>query len=271
MAALVLTVGLLAAPCQAQDSAAPFKGTKTDYHGYERVDFQVDGCQTIVVLPKQVAPGRPWIWRAEFFDHRPQADLALLGRGFHLVYLNVGNTFGCPDAMKHWDVLYKLLTETHGLARKVALEGLSRGGLYCYNWAAANPEKVACLYGDAPVCDFKSWPGGKGKGPGSRGDWTKLLHDYHFASEAEALAYQGNPVDRLQPLAAAHVPLLHVYGDADEVVPWQENTGLVKERYEKLGGSIELICKPGVGHHPHALDDPTPIVQFILKHTVAPQ
>ena len=57
-------------------------------------------------------------------------------------------------------------------------------------------------------------------------------------------------------------------GIADEVVPWQENTGVVKERYQALGGQIELICKPGVGHHPHALDDPTPIVQFILKHTV---
>jgi pimeloyl-ACP methyl ester carboxylesterase len=167
-------------------------------------------------------------------------------------------------------VLYKLLTETYGFSHKVALEGLSRGGLYCYNWAIANPDKVACLYGDAPVCDFKSWPGGKGKGPGSPGDWAKLLQDYHFANEAEALAYTGNPVDNLRPLAEAHVPLLHVYGDADEVVPWPENTGVITERYRALGGEIELIAKPGVGHHPHALDDPTPIVQFVLKHTIGP-
>ena len=268
--ALAVTLVLCAALCHAQESAPAFPGPKSDYRGFERHDFEVDGCAAIVVAPKQVAPGKPWIWRAEFFDHRPEADLALLGRGFHLVYLNVGNTFGCPDAMKHWDVLYRLLTETYAFARKVALEGLSRGGLYCYNWAAANPEKVACLYGDAPVCDFRSWPGGKGKGPGSPGDWAKLLQDYHFASEAEALAYTGNPVDNLKPLAQAHVPLLHVYGDADEVVPWPENTGVVTERYRALGGEIELICKPGIGHHPHALDDPTPIVQFILKHTPEP-
>ena len=43
---------------------------------------------------------------------------------------------------------------------------MSRGGLIIYNWATANPKKVACIYGDAPVCDFKSWPGGKGKGKG---------------------------------------------------------------------------------------------------------
>jgi pimeloyl-ACP methyl ester carboxylesterase len=80
------------------------------------------------------------------------------------------------------------------------------------------------------------------------------------------LAYQKNPVDNLKPLAEAHVPLLHVYGDADDVVPWEENTGLIAERYRKLGGSITLIAKPGVGHHPHGLDDCTPIVRFIAEH-----
>jgi pimeloyl-ACP methyl ester carboxylesterase len=62
------------------------------------------------------------------------------------------------------------------------------------------------------------------------------------------------------------VSLLHVFGDADDVVPWDENTGIIAERYEKLGGKIELIRKPGVGHHPHGLDDSTPIVEFIRKH-----
>ena len=252
----------------AKPGGEPFPGAKSDYHGFVRYDFTVDGCGVIVVTPKQVAAGKPWIWRAEFFDHRPEADLALLGKGFHLVYIGVGNTFGCPDAMAHWKVLYQELTAKYGFSKKPALEGLSRGGLYVYNWAAANPDKLSCLYGDAPVCDFKSWPGGKGKGKGSAGDWTELIKDYHFANEQEALAYKKNPIDNLEPLAKAHIPILHVYGDADDVVPPDENTAIIKERYEKLGGSITLIAKKGVGHHPHALDDPTPIVDFILKYTV---
>ncbi len=264
---LGLVVGPGSGPAHAEETSAPFPGTRSLYHGFDRYDFVVDGCGAIVVTPHSAAPGKPWIWRAEFFDHRPEADLALLARGFHLVYLAVGNTFGCPDAMRHWDAFYARLTEQYGLSRKPALEGLSRGGLYCYNWAAAHPTQVGCVYGDAPVCDFKSWPGGKGKGPGSPADWLKLIADYHFASEQEALAYDKNPVDNLRPLAEAHVPLLHVYGDADQSVPWEENTGLVRDRYRALGGSITLICKPGVGHHPHALDDPTPIVDFVLKHT----
>ncbi|MEZ6059368.1 MAG: hypothetical protein R3C19_03295 [Planctomycetaceae bacterium] len=73
------------------------------------------------------------------------------------------------------------------------------------------------------MCDFKSWPGGKGKGKGSPRDWQLVMETYGFRDEAEAMAYDGNPVDNLKPLAEAGVPLLHVYGDADDVVPWDEH------------------------------------------------
>ena len=244
----------------------PFPGMKSDWHGFDRYEFPVAGKMASVVVPKKEAAGKPWVWHGEFFGHKPDPDIALLGHGFHIVYLSVPNMLGCPDAVSHWNSLYRELTRRYGFASKPALVGLSRGGLYCYNWAAANPDKVACIYGDAPVCDFKSWPGGKGKGKGSAGDWKLILDRFHFADDAEALAWKLNPVDNLEPLAKAKVPLLHVFGDADDVVPWDENTGLIAERYEKLGGKIELIRKPGVGHHPHGLEDSTPIVEFIRKH-----
>ena len=238
----------------------------TDYHGFTRYDFVVDGCNAILVAPAQALPGKPWIWRAEFFDAFPGIDLALLAKGFHLAYIQVGNTFGSPDALKHWDVFYQELTTQYGLATKPVLEGLSRGGLYIYNWANRNTDKVGVLFGDAPVCDFKSWPGGKGNGPGSVDNWQQLIELYHFASEEEALAYPYNPIDNLQPLAEAHIPIIHIYGDVDEVVPYEENTTIIKVRYEKLGGEIVTIAKPGVAHHPHGLTDPTPVVDFIMQH-----
>lgn len=253
-----------------QNSNTPFLGAKSLWQGFDRYDFKVDGKSAIVVVPKEVLPGKPWIWRGEFFGAFANADIALVRRGFHLVYLGVPDLFGSPAAVKEWDKFYAELTQKHGLARKAALIGLSRGGLYCYNWAIANPDKIACIYADAPVCDFKSWPGGKlkgfGKGDGSSAEWQKMLKAYGFCSDAEALAFRGNPVDNLKPLADAHVPLLHVYGDADTVVPWEENTGLVAKRYRLLGGNITLIAKHGVGHHPHGLEDPSPIVEFIMKY-----
>jgi pimeloyl-ACP methyl ester carboxylesterase len=251
-------------------SAAPFPGAKSQWEGFDRYDFKVDGKSAIVVVPKEPLPGKPWLWRGEFFGAFANADAALVAKGFYLVYLGVPDLFGSPEAMKSWDKFYEELTEKYGFAKKAALIGLSRGGLYCYNWAIANPDKVACIYADAPVCDFKSWPGGKlkglGKGDGSADEWQKVLRAYGFKSDAEAIAYMGNPVDHLKPLADAHIPLLHVYGEADTTVPWDENTWVIAERYRKLGGNITLIGKPGVGHHPHGLTDPTPIVDFIMKY-----
>lgn len=260
---------------QIRQPTTPFPGKRSEWNGYARYDFDFNGKPAIVVVPKQALPGKPWAWRGEFFGAFANADAALVGKGFHLAYLGVPDLFGSPEAVKHWNGFYAELTGRFELAKKAALIGLSRGGLYCFNWASANPEKVACIYADAAVCDFKSWPGGKlknlGKGDGSAAEWLKLLKAYNFKSDAEAIAYDKNPTDNLKPLADARVPLLHVYGDADAPVPWEENTGVIAERYRKLGGTITLIPKPGVGHHPHGLDDPTPIVDFILKHATAPQ
>jgi lysophospholipase L1-like esterase/pimeloyl-ACP methyl ester carboxylesterase len=246
-----------------------FPGTKSAWQGFDRYDFDVAGKPAVVVAPRRALPGRPWAWRGEFFGAYANVDAALLTNGFHIAYLGVTNLFGSPAAVGYWNDFYRELTVRHGLAKKVALIGLSRGGLYCYNWAIANPEKVACIYADAPVCDFKSWPGRHGHPPPAMNSllaqWKMMLKAYGFHSDAEALAYRGNPVDNLEPLAQAGVPLLHVYGDADTTVPWEENTGVVAARYRELGGSITLIAKPGGDHHPHGLPDPAPIVHFILS------
>ena len=244
-----------------------FPGKLSDWYGFQKYDFVVDGQPVLVVCPSVAANGKPWVWHGEFFGHKPAPDIALLKQGFHIVYMRVPNMFGSPKAVKHWDAFYKALTTEYGFSTKAALVGLSRGGFYCYNWATANPTRVACIYGDAPALDLKSWPGGKGVGKGSAGEWARVQRVFDFKTEQEALDYKLNPVDTLAPLAKAGVPLLHVYGDADIVVPWTENTGLIAKRYKELGGEITLIGKPGVGHHPHGLKDSTPIVDFILKHS----
>jgi lysophospholipase L1-like esterase/pimeloyl-ACP methyl ester carboxylesterase len=243
-----------------------FPNQNGEWNGYAKHELTIAGKPVTVVAPKMAAAGRPWVWHGEFFGHKPAPDIALLGKGFHIVYMKINDMLGCPDAVKLWNQCYAELTTNYGLSKKPALVGLSRGGLYCYNWAIANPDKVSCIYGDAPVCDFKSWPGGKGKGKGDPRNWGFVLKLWGFKDEAEALAYKGNPVESLAPLAKAGVPLLHVFGDADDVVPWDENTGLIESRYKALGGSITMIRKPGVGHHPHGLDDSTPIIEFIAKN-----
>lgn len=237
--------------------------TVSQWHGFPRLQFKVAGRNATLVLPRVPAENRPWIWRPEFFGHEPQADIALLGKGFHVAHIDVQNMYGAPCALEIMDRFYDFLTGEYLLAPKTVLEGFSRGGLFSFNWAARHPGRIAALYVDAPVCSVASWPGGRGKGKGSPADWKNLLNAYKV-TEQEALSGKLDAVNRLAPLAAAHIPILAIVGDADDLVPVEENTAVIEKKYRSLGGSIRVIHKPETGHHPHSLANPAPIVDFIL-------
>ena len=237
----------------------------SQWHNFQRVDFVVDGRMCLLVIPKTPAKGNPWIWRTEFFDVEPQTELALLAKGYYVAYMNLQDMYGAPVGLDHMDKFYEYLQTEYKLSPKTVLEGFSRGGLFAYNWAARRPENVASMYVDAPVCDFKSWPGGKGKGVGSPADWERCKKVYGLTEE-QAMAYPINPLDNLKPLANAKIPIISVCGDADKTVPFDENTLIVEKRYKDLGGEIKVVIKHGGDHHPHSLPDPTPMVDFILEH-----
>ena len=239
-------------------SAAPER--LSQWQGGERHDFASAGRAAILVCPAAPAEGRPWIWRMEFFGHEPQADAALLAQGWHVAYLDLQNLYGSPPALDAMDAFYRNMTTGRGLALKPVLEGFSRGGLFAFNWASRNPEKVSSIYNDAPVCDFSIWPAQK-----SPTDWQRLLKAYGITAD-QAAGSHFNPVNNLAPLAKASIPLLHVVGEADDVVSVATNTNAVEQRYKELGGKIEVIRKPGVKHHPHSLVDPKPIVDFVSAH-----
>lgn len=258
---MCVLAGLFAEAARANEA---FPGSQQTFHGFTMFHDTESGRR--VVVPKTAATGRPWVWRARFWGHEPQFDVAMLERGWHVAYCEVGNLFGSPEAIAKGDAFYRDLVSNHALSPRPVLEGMSRGGLFIYNWAAANADKVTAIYGDAPVMDFTSWPGGRqaGKaGPGAPAAWNACLKAYGLTPE-QALAYRHGPLDWLTPLAAAGLPIIHVVGDADEIVPVAENTSIAEQRYRGLGGTFEVIHKPGVGHHPHSLKDPTPIVDFVL-------
>ena len=141
---------------------------KSTWKGFERINFKLEGKEAHLTSPKKPLPGSPWLWRARFPGYHTQIDSLLLAKGFHVAYINTDNKFGSPKAVAVWDNFYSYLTKTYKLQAKVALHGHSRGGLFIYNWAKKNAEKVACIYGDAVVCDFKSWPGGIGTSEGGK-------------------------------------------------------------------------------------------------------
>ncbi|SHN02768.1 Alpha/beta hydrolase family protein [Cyclobacterium lianum] len=236
----------------------------TVFEEYEIKEFTFMGREAKVVFPKIRNPDNYWIWRARFWGHEPQVDKALLEKGFHLVYVDVADLYGNNEAVALWNKFYDHCISEYGLNPKVVLEGMSRGGLIVYNWASKNTDKVFCIYADAPVCDIKSWPGGMYNGSGSPEDWERCLKAYNLDT-ISVKTFEDIPVNNSVNIAKAGIPVLHVYGDADTIVPYNENTELLAKKFRDAGGTIEIIRKEGVGHHPHSLEDPKPIVEFILK------
>ena len=230
---------------------------------YEVKEFVFQGRDAKVVFPKKANANGYWIWRARFWGAEPQVDKALLEKGFHVVYVDVAHLFGNEQAVQLWNDFYAYCVSEYKLNKKVVLEGLSRGGLIIYNWAAQNTDKVFTIYADAPVCDIKSWPGGLYSGEGSPKDWERCLAA-HGLDSVSVKSFKGIPIHTGVKVAEAGIPVLHVYGAVDVVVPFEENTALLKEKFEAAGGTMKLIRKEGVGHHPHSLKDPAPIVDFIL-------
>ncbi len=238
-----------------------FPGKLSKWHGF---DMYTDGSSKIVV-PKKIADGKPWVWRARFFGHEPQFDIAMLNNGYHVAYCSVTSLYGNKEAVEKWDKFYNYLKSEHLFSSKVVLEGFSRGGLIIYNWAIKNPDKVAAIYADAPVMNLNSWP--NNRYPSNK---KEMMQAYGFKNDKNIANYRLNPIDTLEILAKYKVPIIHVVGDIDKVVPLKDNTAIAEQRYKKVGGMFKVIHKAKVGHHPHSLKDPQPIVDFIIKHTTQP-
>ncbi|MCH2126059.1 MAG: alkaline phosphatase D family protein [Pirellulaceae bacterium] len=242
-----------------------FPGTKSNFHGFDQYEFEIDGMNCRVVTPQRAVTGNPWIWRARFWGHEPQTEIGLLERGFHVSYCDVANLWGNAEALRRWDKFYAYLTLEHRLSPRPALEGMSRGGLMIYHWAIANPEKVSCIYGDAPTLGIRPYVENLQAGDPRLDRIKDWMQAHHLSLEA-AQAYTRDALDRLGPLARANIPILHVCGDADESVPFEKHTAELERRYRKLGGTIEVLVKKGGKHHPHSLPDPQPIIDFIVEH-----
>ena len=126
-------------------------------------------------------------------------------------------------------------------------------------WAFRNPDKVRAWVGIYPVCNLASWPLKNSK--------VQTLADFAMPeAELAAKLSEFNPVDNLQGLLANKVPMFVVHGDSDVVVPYELNTGLLKERYTAGGGEIRVKLIPGEGHKVGpSFFECQDLVDFVLK------
>jgi len=194
--------------------------------------------------PSRQVGARPWLWYAPVITGRyPNAAAnwlfdRLRARGFAICGIDAGESYGSPAGRAVFARFYETMTGERGLSPRPCLLAQSRGGLMLYNWAVEHPRSVARVGGIYPVCDLRSYPG-----------LEKAAPAYGMsAQELQRRLAEHNPIDRLAPLAKERVPILHVHGNADKLVPLEPNSGVLIERYRKLGGPAELVVIEGKGH-----------------------
>ena len=77
-----------------------------------------------------------------------------------------------------------------------------------------------------------------------------------------------NPINNLAAMAKAKVSIFSVHGDSDKTVPLKENSEVVRDRYKKLGGKIDLKITTGAGHQVRdAFFKSKNLIEFLIKHS----
>lgn len=250
-----------------------FPGVKSDFRGYDRYDrIKTSAGHFSIVCPKKPAPGKPWLWRSLFWEAIKKvsdADLKLVDEGYHVVLAH-GDVAGHPRGNANIDAAYEFVTKHHGFAKTCSMSSMSRGTLSLFRWATENPEKVNSIYVDNGVCNVLSWPAGKlvpgnkSIANGAPSSWEGFKKKFGYETDEKALKTKESPIDLLEPLAKAGVPILMVCGDKDHAVPYEENDAIMEQRYQALGGEIKVIVEDK--GHSHGMKDPTPVLEFIRKH-----
>jgi alpha-beta hydrolase superfamily lysophospholipase len=225
-------------------------------------NFEIEEHKAFLYSAPEPAKGKPWVWYAPTLKGVSLAGRklyfeSLLHAGIGIAGFDLGEVRGAPGSTAKFSLFYEEMVR-RGWSPKPILLGQSRGGLMMLAWAMRNPEKLRAFVGIYPVCNLANWPLKNSK--------AATLADFALP-EAELVARlsQFNPVDNLQGLLANKVPMFVVHGDSDVVVPYDDNTRVLKERYEAGGGQITVKLVPGEGHKasPSFFECPE-LVEFVI-------
>ena len=212
-----------------------------------RTNIMVNDHRAFTIIPGDLDPDEPipWVWYAPTLgkglpgQHEIWMFNRLYANGIAIAGIDVGESYGSPKGVAIYQALYDKLTRENRFSRKPVLLGRSRGGLMLYSWAVCNPSSIGAIAGIYPVCNLISYPGLERAAPA-----------FHMSAE-ELRTNLGklNPVEMLAPLAAAKIPIFHLQGDNDKVVPLGPNSKLLADRINTMGGNAQIRVIKGQGHN----------------------
>lgn len=239
--------------------------TTSIWNGFRRIDFEFLGREAILVFPNEPNENKNYLLKTEYFDAFPDFEIEMVKRGWHLAYIKNITRWCLDEDLELKAKFCDFLTKEYGLCKKCTPVGMSCGGMIAVKFAARFPEKVSCLYLDAPVMNLLSCPAGLGVGG------NELYEEFVLATGmtmSQLICYREHPIDKIDILLQSKIPIILVYGEDDTVVPYVENGKILEDKYRKAEEVIETYGKKNCGHHPHGLCDNTPIVKFVEKYGI---
>lgn len=234
------------------------------FEGFERRDFLFEDRKATVILPPEPKKGAAIAIKCEYQDAFPGTETELLKRGHYVTFIKNDDRWGRKEELERKARFVEFVAKEYGLAPRCIPVGMSCGGLIGIKFAAAFPDMVSALYADAPVVNYMSCPLGFGKSDPLDGSPDEILKALKISFE-ELLAYRDMPLDHIGDLVKSRIPLALVAGDSDSVVPFDENGIFLKQAYEKTDIPFFFKLKPGCDHHPHGLEDPAELADFLER------
>ena len=232
---------------------------------FKSKDFVYEGRKAIIVYPSCPANGK-LLLKTEYFTAFPYFEAAMLQRGYTLCYM-AHPTRWAPDSETHIMADFvRFVAAELGFEPKCIPVGMSCGGLQAVRLAELHPELVSVMFLDAPVLNLLSLAGLGACNPTDAAKvWPELVKTYGF-NKSTILNFRKSPIDNMEPLIENNIPIMMIYGDEDLVVPYEENGQVLEDYYRENDGDLCVMRIPGRGHHPHSLQDPTPIIEFVEAH-----
>ena len=232
------------------------------WNGFKTERIRFAERDAIIVYPKGKPNGKILL-KTEYLDAFPAFDIAMLERGYYLIHIVQRTRWASDEEISIMADFAHFCIEKLGTKNKLIVEGMSCGGLQATKLAELYPELVGVLYLDAPVLNILSMVGlGECRCDAIDSFWREIVATYGV-SRSTIINFRKSPIDNMQPLIENNIPIIMLYGNADNVVIYEENGKVLENFYRENGGILHVICKSMCGHHPHGLDDPMIIVDFV--------
>lgn len=181
----------------------------------------------------------------------PQTEIEFVKRGFHIAFVENESRFATKSDCEKKARFVKYISEKYKLRNKCIAVGYSCGGAHAVNFAGLFPDKVCCLFIDAPVLNFCDYPG---RIPDEKCEkvWNEeFVLAYPGITRAALLNFNNHPMNKISILKQHKIPIIMLYGTEDQLVNYNLNGKLLEIEYADTPELLTVIERYLNGHHPH--------------------